>query len=550
MQDLEIQNIPIDQIAFSSTNPRKRIDTESISDLAESIQKNGLIQPVTIRPADHITDYTEPYELVAGERRVRACKVAGMSHIAALVRPLTDEEAFDIQVVENLQRKDIHPLDEAEGFQRMLKTQRFSSIKDVAERVGKSESFVSRRLKLNDLAEPFREMLYNDEILVGHAMELCRISKDDQKALHDDYWERSFGEPPTVKTLKRTIANKILRTLSNAIFDPKDDSLTDAGPCITCPSRSGANRSLFPDVDDHDRCFNGDCFQKKHEAMLLRLVRRELKSDQPVYFASVFREAEGPLVDMVRDEGYQVLVSYDDFHEIWDEEEEKVARHKVFYLNGDKAGRKVGVRLKEKASVAEALPDEEGAQMEIERIQQREERAQELDREKVQKALIEFFSSNPESSDGPDDKLQWDITMPVSDRRMLDFSMTALYLDGIEYNVEQQLLSEAIMHFGIETPADDLEWSEKSKLITSLLLDSGADYSITILRSWYLAHCTSQSDLDPQKSSKPRAFRSLVGYLFRGSVDHFQSIQKEVAVQRKERVEQKLDALRETITEA
>ena len=137
---------PMERITASKTNPRKIFDDAALADLAASIKKHGVAQPILLRPT-HVDAGITFFEVVAGERRFRASKLAGKTTVPAIVRNLSDAEALEIQVIENLQRQDLHPLEEAEGFEVLMRENGYTA--DVmAEKTGKSKAYIYASLKL------------------------------------------------------------------------------------------------------------------------------------------------------------------------------------------------------------------------------------------------------------------------------------------------------------------------------------------------------------------------------------------------------------------
>ena len=168
--------ISIHSIALSKTNPRKRFDEGALAELADSIRKHGVLQPVLLRPKG------SSYELVAGERRVRAAKAAALAEIPAIVRDLTDVEVLEIQVIENLQRSDLHPLEEAEGYRQL--TSRGYDVAKIAERTGRSVKYVYDRVKLLGLTKKAQQLFLEGRFTPGHAILLARLeAKDQERAL-------------------------------------------------------------------------------------------------------------------------------------------------------------------------------------------------------------------------------------------------------------------------------------------------------------------------------------------------------------------------------
>lgn len=281
---LAIPTLPIAAIIPSPSNPRKRFDDAYLDELAESIKTHGLIQPITVRPLplDNLFDYnrkhpnTEPgetptYEIVVGECRWRAAQRAGLVDIPAFWRELDDKQVLEIQVIENLQRRDVHPLEEADGY-RMLIDRHQYRVEDIALKIGKSRSYVFARLKLCALGDAGREMFYAGGIEASVALMIARLPETDQikmlKQLRQS--NEANGEPISFRDAKWRIRNGFTIDLANATF-PIDDAklLPAAGSCTDCPKRSGNAPEICPDIDTADVCTDTRCFEEK------RLARRE-----------------------------------------------------------------------------------------------------------------------------------------------------------------------------------------------------------------------------------------------------------------------------------
>lgn len=161
----------------NKNQPRKKFDEADIQKLAESINENGLIQPIVVRP---IAD--ERYQIVAGERRWRACKSAGISEIPIIVRELSDEETAKIALVENIQRSDLNPIEEASGYKYLMDN--FNVTQETLSKiVGKSRSAIANSVRLLNLPDEIQKMLIDDEISAGHAKALAMI--DDEEYMID-----------------------------------------------------------------------------------------------------------------------------------------------------------------------------------------------------------------------------------------------------------------------------------------------------------------------------------------------------------------------------
>jgi ParB family chromosome partitioning protein len=172
-------------IAPSATNPRKVLDKTALEELTASVRKQGILQSLTLRPwPKHRPRPDGPapeFEIVIGERRWRAALDAGLANVPALVRDMTDAEAAEAQVVENLQRADLHPLEEAEGYRQLLASKSPAyDVARIAERVGRSVAYIYDRLHLLDLVKETRALFREGRIMAGHAVLLARLKPEDQ----------------------------------------------------------------------------------------------------------------------------------------------------------------------------------------------------------------------------------------------------------------------------------------------------------------------------------------------------------------------------------
>ncbi len=164
-----ISYININDIKPNEGQPRKTFDEEKIGELADSIQEHGLIQPIVLRKAD------KGYEIVAGERRWRACRKAGLKEVPCIIKELTDEENMLIAIIENMQREDLNPIEEAEGLNQMIVTYGLTQA-EVSKSVGKSRPYITNALRLLKLPEEVRNMVSNGELSSGHARAIAGVS--------------------------------------------------------------------------------------------------------------------------------------------------------------------------------------------------------------------------------------------------------------------------------------------------------------------------------------------------------------------------------------
>jgi ParB family chromosome partitioning protein len=164
-----VKMVPLDRIDPNPQQPRLAYDQATLDELAASIREHGVLQPILVRPSDD-----GRYELIAGERRWRASKLAGMPTIPALVEEIDDDTALEISIIENLQREDISPLDEAAMFDRMVRDHGYS-IRKLAEKLGKDKGYLENRLRLADAPPEIRELVSLRKDTLSHAYELMKV---------------------------------------------------------------------------------------------------------------------------------------------------------------------------------------------------------------------------------------------------------------------------------------------------------------------------------------------------------------------------------------
>ncbi|KTC64851.1 chromosome partitioning protein parB (plasmid) [Legionella adelaidensis] len=168
------QNLPINQLQPGKYQPRKEMDETALEELAESIKKQGILQPIVVRPVNDLQ-----YEIIAGERRWRACKSLAMAEVPVIIKNVDDETAMAMALIENLQREDLNPMDQARAMHRLV--EEFSlTHQQVAEILAKSRAAVSNYLRLLNLAPEVRNLLENGDIDMGHARALLSLETTKQ----------------------------------------------------------------------------------------------------------------------------------------------------------------------------------------------------------------------------------------------------------------------------------------------------------------------------------------------------------------------------------
>lgn len=280
--------VSLSVIAPSPTNPRETFTEASMAEMIESVRLHGVLQPILLRPwpAEYKHPVPRPeYEIVAGERRFRAATAAGHTIIEAKVRNLTDHEVLEIQIIENLQREGLHPLEEALGYQRMMEEYGYTA-DSLAEKVHKSKAYIYARLKLTALAHEARKAFMSGKLNPSTALLIARIPNDklQEKAtreITDPDWK---GEGMSVRAAQKHLQNNYMLRLVDATF-PIDavDLIKKAGSCEHCPKRTGNQPAdLFEDVQSADVCTDPDCYHEKRQANIKRLADEAAKIGQTV----------------------------------------------------------------------------------------------------------------------------------------------------------------------------------------------------------------------------------------------------------------------------
>jgi ParB/RepB/Spo0J family partition protein len=252
-------------------NPRKHFGEAALNGLAASIKAQGVVQPILVRP----NGGAGKYEIVVGERRWRASKLAGLTDIPANVRELTDAQALEVAVIENNQREDLHPLEEAEGYEALLKCKHEDNkpytVDDIVAKIGRSRSYVYQKLKLCELIEEGRKAFYAGKLDFSKAILLARIHGEElQKKALKEIVNGYGGEPMTAREAAEHLQRNYMLALERAPFPIKDANLVPkAGACSGCPKRTGNSPELFADVKSGDVCTDPACFESKRAAQIL-----------------------------------------------------------------------------------------------------------------------------------------------------------------------------------------------------------------------------------------------------------------------------------------
>lgn len=269
-----IRIVPLEELHESPLNPRKHFDAKSLEELAANIREVGILSPLLVRPGK-VRQGAAPdgYEIGAGHRRYRAAKLAQLQEVPCIVREMDDARFLEVLNIENLQREDVHPLDEGEGYRNLMKVGGYD-VETVAAKVGKSKSYVYQRLKLAELIEPAKKAFLEEQITAGHAILIARLRPTDQEeALKECFEGNMYGDGIlSTRALREYIQDEIHLDLAGAPWDKSKPFEGMNGvrhpACTTCPKRSGYEPALFPELGKQDVCLDRDCFKKKQDAHL------------------------------------------------------------------------------------------------------------------------------------------------------------------------------------------------------------------------------------------------------------------------------------------
>ena len=262
--DKSLREISIDSILANPYQPRTSWDEQEMQELAESIRAKGIIQPIVVRPAVRLgmPDGRANFELIAGERRLRAARIAGLTAIPALVRSATDQELLELALIENINRTDLNPIERAKAYQNYINT--FNLTQDeTASRLGQSRPVVANYLRLLDLPQEIQDMLTSGQLSMGHARAILSLPTDE---LRRKLANRAMAGRLSVREVERlvrrflSITDKARRPLPVKpphILDLENRLTSELGTKVTIETRKSGQRGKiiieFYSIEDFDR---------------------------------------------------------------------------------------------------------------------------------------------------------------------------------------------------------------------------------------------------------------------------------------------------------
>ena len=220
--DISVSLIPIENIQANKQNPRSVFSEEELIDLSNSIKEKGIVQPIIVRKRDN----DNSFEVIAGERRWRAAQIAQLDKIPAIVKNLSDDDALEIAIIENVQRSNLNPIDEASGYKRLIDIYNYTQ-EDLASVIGKSRSYIANILRLTNLPLTVQEYLASGQLTIGHARAL--IGSDNAEKIAVLIIERGLSVRQTEDLLKQKNTGTIPSQKTNA----KDQNILNLEKTIT-----------------------------------------------------------------------------------------------------------------------------------------------------------------------------------------------------------------------------------------------------------------------------------------------------------------------------
>ena len=244
----DVQQIPLELIEPNPYQPRQHFDEEKLQELAQSIAELGLLEPVVVRRTG------QTYQLIAGERRVRAARIAGLSEVPALVKDFGDLEVMQVALIENLQREDLNPIEEAEGYQRLIEEFGFTQ-SQAAQAVGRKRSSIANALRLLNLEESEKQMVREGQLSVGHAKVLLGVANKKKRA---ELAKKVVSEDLSVRQLEELVKKPervprgTAKMRSPELVQLEEDLQRRFGTKVTVTYKKGAGRISIEYYSDEE----------------------------------------------------------------------------------------------------------------------------------------------------------------------------------------------------------------------------------------------------------------------------------------------------------
>ena len=248
------RELAIEQLRPGKYQPRSHMDAEALKELTESIKSQGVIQPILVRPAG-ATAANEPYEIIAGERRWRAARMAGLHTVPVVIRDIPDSQALAVALIENIQREDLNPLEQAIGIQRL--TNEFGlTHQSAAEALGRSRTAITNLLRLLELTPPVRELLAQGKLDMGHARALLALPALRQVALANEIVVKGYSVREVEKRVGEVIARptpRVPRTVDRDVARLQEDLAQKLGTHVQIKQKGKGRGALIVEYRSLDQ---------------------------------------------------------------------------------------------------------------------------------------------------------------------------------------------------------------------------------------------------------------------------------------------------------
>jgi len=289
--------IALSLVQPSGFNPRKSFDEQTLTELADSIRQQGVLQPVGVRPIPG----TDRYEIVFGERRYRASLMAGREYIPAVIfDTLSDKEAEEMAITENLQRQDIAPMEEAVAFRNLIESGRYDT-QSLAVQVGKSETYIRTRMKLTTLIPEIASLLDTDDITVSVASEICRYGEDIQL----EVYEKHLKDGLPYNSWRGMTASKVAQMIERDFTTELCRYSFDKSACASCPHNT-CNLLLFVEEGYEGKCAKSSCLKEKHTAYITEKAVAMLAVHPEANFCQYQYDTNEAVASRLAEMGYEV----------------------------------------------------------------------------------------------------------------------------------------------------------------------------------------------------------------------------------------------------
>lgn len=311
IQSVEKNNalVALANVQPSNYNPRKNFDEASLAELSESIRQQGVLQPIGVRPIED-----NRFEIVFGERRYRAALMAGLEEIPAIVMEISDETAEEMAVTENLQRKDVTPIEEANAYQKLIDSGRHD-VQSLAVQFGKNENYIRTRLKFVSLIPEIAQLLEQDEITISVATEICRYGEDIQREVYNKHLKEGIQ----YNSWRGMKASDVARNIERQYTTDLDRYAFDKTLCLSCPHNTN-NMMLFCE-GGCGNCANRICLAEMNASYLTEKAVRLMEERPDLSLCHESHNYNETVVERLTAMGYEV-VSLDYYAKAYPEQPE------------------------------------------------------------------------------------------------------------------------------------------------------------------------------------------------------------------------------------